>query len=85
MICENCLKFGLSAVAGATYTAPHICQRQLLGAEEAWYGTLQLERRALARRDLRPRLTHACQSYTDLVLIAARHAIGEDVYVVAAL
>lgn len=79
------MKFGLSAVAGTTRAAPHICQRRAIRSREKQHRTLQLERRALTRRDLRPRLAHARESQADLVPVAARDAVGEHVHVVAAL
>lgn len=45
--------------------------------------TLQLEQDALTGRDLCASLTHPLKRQRDLLLIAARHAVREDVHVVA--
>jgi hypothetical protein len=47
--------------------------------------TLQLEQRALAGRDLCTSLAHPLECWRDLLLVAARHSIREDVHVIAVL
>jgi hypothetical protein len=45
--------------------------------------TLQLEQHALAGRDLCASLAHPLEHQRDLLLVAARHAVREDVHVIA--
>ena len=47
--------------------------------------TLQLEQHALTSRDLCTSLAHPLECQRDLLLVAARHAIREDVHVIAVL
>jgi hypothetical protein len=47
--------------------------------------TLQLEQHALAGRDLGASLAHPLECQWDLLLVAARHAVCENVHVIAVL
>ena len=47
--------------------------------------TLQLEQHALTSSDLRASLAHPLERQRDLLLVAARHAVREDVHVIATL
>jgi hypothetical protein len=47
--------------------------------------TLQLEQHALTSRDLCAGLAHPFERQRDLLLVAARHAVREDVHVITAL
>jgi hypothetical protein len=47
--------------------------------------TLQLEQHALTGRDLCASLAHPLERQRDLLLVAARHAVREDVHVITVL
>ncbi len=47
--------------------------------------TLQLEQHALTGRDLCTSLAHPLERHGDLLLVAARHAVRENVHVITAL